>query len=67
MTTPTLLQGNVHLAFGKALIIKFLPDTSTAAPVDTCVWRQTFYLTYICRQRHVSFKFMDGQCVAAMP
>ena len=55
-TTPTLLQGNVHLAFGKAVITRFLPDTATNTPAATGVLHQTFYLLYICKHTHVSSK-----------
>ena len=54
--TPTLLQGNIHLAIEKALITRFLPDTLSNAPAATCVLRGTFYLFYFFRQRHVSSK-----------
>ena len=57
-TTPTILQGNVHLAIGKALFTMFLPDTPSDAPTATCVLRQTFYLIYFFRQRHVSSKIV---------
>ena len=63
-TTSILLQGNVHLAIGKALITRFLPDTPTNASATSCVLSQTFYLFYLFRKRYASSK-IAGQAMWA--
>ena len=49
--TPTLLQGDVHLATGKALITRFLPDTPISSPLllASCV-KPSIFPTFLDKE-----------------